>query len=256
MLTLYFSGTGNTKHISELFSKITQSTCYSIEDAVDFETLLHREDTIAFCYPVYISRVPEIMRTFVEKYKAQLNGKKLIILCTQLFFSGDGARVFTELIGDIDVQIIYAEHFNMPNNICNLWILPLSSLEKSRKIIEKAERKLIKACDNIKKGIVIKRGFNNVSKQLGWYSQRIYSGKVEDKAKKDVRISESCIHCGKCVHLCPTQNLKMVDHNIGQNGECTLCYRCVNACPTQSITVLIHAKVKKQYTFTKTTNIY
>ncbi|HAS74529.1 MAG TPA: hypothetical protein DCS67_10325 [Clostridiales bacterium UBA8960] len=249
MITLYFSGTGNSKHISEQFSKIMQAACYSIEEAVDFETLIHREDTIAFCYPVYISKVPEIMRNFVQKHKAQLSGKKIIILCTQLFFSGDGARVFTEMIEDIDVQIIYAEHFNMPNNICNLWILPLSSSVKASKVIEKAERKLIKTCENIKKGIVIKRGFNNTSKLLGWYSQRIYSSQVEDKAKKDVRINQGCIHCGKCVRLCPTQNLKMVNHNIEQNGECTLCYRCVNACPAQAITVLIHAKVKKQYTF-------
>lgn len=248
MLTLYFSGTGNTKHLSELFSKIMQATCHSIEEDVDFETLIQRDDTIAFCYPIYTSRVPEIMCKFVRKYKAHLNGKKIIILCTQMFFSGDGARVFTELIEDIDVEIIYAEHYNMPNNVCNLWIFPLSSNKKTAKIIEKAERKLIESCDQIKKGVVLKRGFSTFPEKLGWYSQRIYSGKIEDKAKKDVRIDADCVYCGKCVRICPTKNLVMLDKKIEQNGVCTLCYRCVNACPKQAITVLIHAKVKRQKT--------
>ena len=181
MVTLFFSGTGNTQYIAEFYSKLMKSECYSIEDVADFETIICNEDTITFCYPVYGSRVPEIMRVFVQKYKAHLHGKKLIILCTQLFFSGDGARVFMELLEDIEVEIIYAEHFNMPNNICNLAIIPLSSHEKSKKIVEKADLKLFKTCDNIKKGIVIKRGFSNLSKQVGWYSQRIYFGKVEEK---------------------------------------------------------------------------
>lgn len=252
MVTLYFSGTGNTQYIAEFFSRLMKAECYSIEDEENFGAIISSDETIAFCYPVYGSRVPEIMRIFVQKYKAHLDGKKLIILCTQLFFSGDGARVFTELLEDIDVQIIYAEHFNMPNNICNLAILPLSSHEKAKRIVQKADLKLFKTCDNIKKGILIKRGFSNLSKQIGWYSQRIYFGKVEEKAKKDVRVNSDCVYCGLCVKMCPQNNLKMANQQIHQFGVCTLCYRCVNACPKQAITVLIHAKVKRQYTFFNT----
>lgn len=51
-------------------------------------------------------------------------GKKIIIFCTQLLFSGDGARVFTDLLKSISYTVIYAKHFNMPNNICNFFLAP------------------------------------------------------------------------------------------------------------------------------------
>jgi flavodoxin len=98
MLTLYFSGTGNTKYIAEHFSKMAQAECHSIEEEVDFQELIVGASTVTFCYPIYGSCVPLIMREFVAKYKTYLDSKKIIILCTQNLFSGDGARVFTELL--------------------------------------------------------------------------------------------------------------------------------------------------------------
>lgn len=247
MIVLYFSGTGNTKYLSEHFAEIMKSTSYSIEDNVDFEDLICRNETIAFCYPIYGSCVPEIMRDFVLQYKIYLKGKNLMIFCTQMLFSGDGARVFTELIEDIDVNIIYAEHFNMPNNICNFFLLPVRSRDKARRVLEKADRKLVKTCNQIVIGKVNKRGFTIFSKYLGLISQRMYFRLIEKKAKKDVRISSDCNSCGKCVKVCPRNNLEIHDNIISQKGKCTLCYRCVNICPQKAITVLLHSKVKKQY---------
>ena len=67
MLTLYFSGTGNTMYVAELFSRKMNAKCFSIEDAVDFSAEIKAQDTIVFCYPIYNSRVPRIMRIFVSK---------------------------------------------------------------------------------------------------------------------------------------------------------------------------------------------
>jgi len=247
MIILYFSGTGNTKYLSEHFAEIMKSTSYSIEDNEDFEGLISRNETIAFCYPIYGSCVPEIMRDFVLKNKVGLKGKNLIIFCTQMLFSGDGARVFTELIEDIDVNIVYAEHFNMPNNICNFFLLPVKSREKARRALEKADRKLLKTCNYIENGKVNKRGFNIFSEYVGLISQRLHFRTIEKKAKKDVRISPDCNSCGKCVQVCPRKNLEIHDNKISQKGKCTLCYRCVNICPQKAITVLLHTRVKKQY---------
>ena len=37
MLMLYFSGTGNSKYIANLFSKKVNAKCYSIEENIDFK---------------------------------------------------------------------------------------------------------------------------------------------------------------------------------------------------------------------------
>ena len=75
MIIVYFSGTGNSKYLAEQFAKRMNINVYSIEQNLDFETIFSHEDTIAFCYPIYGSCVPRIMREFVSKYKFYLNEK-------------------------------------------------------------------------------------------------------------------------------------------------------------------------------------
>lgn len=251
MITLYFSGTGNTRYIAKEFSKKMQCKAYSIEEQEDFERLIKEHEIIAFSYPIYGSCVPIVMRDFVKKHKEDLNNKKLIILSTQASFSGDGARVFTNLLRKINYKVVYAEHFNMPNNICNSSLFKFPDPKKINKLIKESEEKLEKTCENIKAGIVKKRGFNIFSRGTGLFSQRLYFQLLEKRAKKDVRIDADCIRCQKCVRICPTKNLELIDNSIIQKGNCTLCYRCVNECPQKAITVFSHSKVKKQYRFMK-----
>jgi len=249
MITIYFSGTGNTRYIATNFAKKMNHKAYSIEEDQDFTSLISSHETIAFCYPIYTSDVPNIMKRFIHTHRHLLQNKNIIILSTQLFFSGDGARVFTDLIDDIHHSVIYAEHFNMPNNICNLWLIPLAKEKRIAKYLDHAESKLIKMCAHIEQGIIRKRGFNPISKWLGWFTQRAYFPKIEARAMKDVRIDVHCNLCGTCTHICPMDNLAIENNQITQQGVCTLCYRCVNLCPQKAITVLIHSKVKKQYRY-------
>ena len=259
MLTLYFSATGNTEYIAKLFSSNMNATCLSIETDVDFVSEINLHDTIAFCYPIYGSRVPRIMREFVEKHMGNLLGKKLIILVTQMMFSGDGARVFTDMFVQDTIQVIYAEHFNMPNNICNTPMLKHASKRKMEKCKYQAAKKMARICQDIKQGIIRKRGFSKFSMWIGNVQGKTWQGdskqphlntnSMEQKAKSAVKIHDDCNSCGLCVKICPMKNLLMQEQNntIHQLNNCTLCYRCVNCCPHKAITVLFHRRPKWQY---------
>ena len=120
MIMLYFSGTGNSKYVAELFCRNMNASCHSIEENADFTALLASEEVIGFCYPIYGSRVPRIMREFVSVHTDSLKAKKLIIFCTQMYFSGDGARAFIDIFPRNHAEVIYAEHFLMPNNVCKV----------------------------------------------------------------------------------------------------------------------------------------
>lgn len=133
MIMLYFSCTGNSKYIANMFSDKMDIQCHSIEEKIDFKSLIDKHETIAFCYPIYGSYVPRIMRDFVQGKVDKLKNKKLIIFCTQLMFSGDGARSFTDLLPDGYGEVIYAEHFNMPNNICNFDLFKIKNGEETKK---------------------------------------------------------------------------------------------------------------------------
>lgn len=247
MIIIYFSGTGNSKYIAETFGKKMNIPSHSIEEILNFEKLLSHHDTICFTFPTYGSKVPRILREFTFKHLHGLKDKKLILFCTQLIFSGDGARAFTDLLPPKHSTIIYAEHFNMPNNICNAPIFKVTNGSENNKYIISANNKLNKVCKNIRIGIVKKRGFNIFSKGLGLI-QGAFFPLIEEKKLNSVAVDSDCISCGLCIKICPMKNLSINDNNtVIQHGNCTLCYRCVNACPEKAITAFINKKVRTQY---------
>ena len=259
MLTIYFSGTGNTKYIADLFSHKMGAKCISIEANIEFAAEIKEHDTIAFCYPIYNSRVPRIMREFVHSHMANLIGKRVVILVTQQALSGDGARVFTDLFEEGTIEVIYAEHFNMQQNMGNIpvWSTLFRPTEKSkRKFIKKSEEKMNMVCNNIKNKIVIKRGFSKGSKLLGYIQGKpwqkntkdIAPQRLEKKLMNGLRIHPDCTACNICTKICPMKNLLNQDGKINHLNNCTICYRCVNRCPKKAITVYIHIKPKWQHT--------
>ena len=259
MLTLYFSGTGNTKYLAELFCSKTDSKCFSIEATIDFANEINAHDIITFCYPIYCSRVPRIMREFTHRYMDNLHGKKIIILVTQMLFSGDGARVFADMFETGTIEIIYAEHFNMQQNMGNIPVFNLwKPSEKSKqKYISKAEAKMNTICDNINNNIIKKRGFSKWSKLVGCIQGKIWQKSTKDiiphrlekKIQNGVRIHPSCTACNKCIKICPMKNLVNNENQIQHLNNCTICYRCVNSCAQKAITVYIHTKPRWQYKF-------
>jgi ferredoxin/flavodoxin len=250
---LYFSGTGNSKYIAELFCQYMNAKCHSIEESIDFDRLIISEETFGFCFPIYGSRAPRIMREFAKKHSEYLKNKKIIIFCTQWMFSGDGARSFMDIFAKNYFEMVYAEHFFMPNNICNLFLLPLENENKIKKCIERAGQKMQSACNNITKGIIKKHGFNMFSRILGLF-QGLFIPIIEKKSLDSVKITSGCNKCCLCVSICPINNLDFKNGNILQKSNCTICYRCINKCPQKAIKIFFNARVKKQYSGLKLKN--
>ncbi|PKM38709.1 MAG: hypothetical protein CVV04_14025 [Firmicutes bacterium HGW-Firmicutes-9] len=246
MVVFYFSGTGNSRFVAEHFAKTAGADCYSIEEPLDAAVLLSQEVMVAFCYPVYGSCVAGPMRAFVQARQAELQGKRFVILATQLLFSGNGAQALCALLPGGESNVVYAEHFFMPNNLCNFPMFSVTNGEKNTRKIRRALRKIDRTAAEITRGVVRRRGFHPISILLG-KSQSAYWPAIEQRAASDIRVSEDCIRCGLCVRTCPTKNLSMEENGVQQHGKCAVCYRCVNACPKQAITTMIHEKPKQQY---------
>jgi len=246
MVMFYFSATGNSKCIAELFCQSMHAACHSIEEDINFDDLIASNDTICFCYPVFGSRVPRLMRKFATNHMASLKSKKLIIFCTQMYFSGDGARAFTDVFPRGFAEIIYAEHFLMPNNVCNLFITPLAGDKLVKKYLSKSNAKMQAVCRDITNGVIRKRGFNPVSRALGLI-QGVFVPRIEKWARGRVWVDSDCNNCRLCVSICPVNNFEHKNGKIETKNNCMMCYRCVNKCPQKAITVSLRTKVKTQY---------
>lgn len=244
MVTIYFSGTGNTKFLAKKFCDMAGGKCYSIEENVNFEKIISENDTIALCFPIHFSKAPVLFMDFVSKHKEIFKGKKIVSLCSQQFYSGDGARSIIDLLED--VEVVYAEHFNMQNNITSMPIYYKLTKRNNKRCLDAVDRKVKKVVKDIEKGNVQLRGFSKVSMAMG-KGQHINPERLKEKQQNAVRVRESCVMCNKCVKCCPTRNLVNNGAAISSKDKCTFCMRCVNICPKKSISVLLHGEVREQY---------
>ncbi|MDO5409356.1 MAG: EFR1 family ferrodoxin [Lachnospiraceae bacterium] len=242
MIAVYFSGTGNSRYAAELFAEKMQCKSISIEEQCDFDLLMQEASEIAFFFPIYGSCPPIIMRKFVQIHKKALQGKKLLLFCTQAMASGDGARSLLDELNGISYEVIYAEHFIMPGNICNMRI-PALPKAVYRKL---TQRKIRKIHADLMRRKYKRKGFHWLSIMLG-NAQRIPFQKKEKEYAASIQISDTCIGCKKCIRSCPAGNLFFEDGRVKAKAQCTLCYRCMNGCPQKAITNWIQKPVKKQY---------
>jgi len=243
----YFSGTGYSKYVAELFCNNMNAKCHSIEEDMDFEKLIRSNDVIGFCYPIYMSNVPRMMREFAERHMLALKGKKVIIFCTQFMLSGDGTKKLVMQFPKGHIDVIYTEHFFMPNNMNDIAFLPIANNKSIKRYAIRAKKKMDSVCRNIQDGKVRKRGFSIIALILG-VPQSVFIGAVERRANRAVSIDDDCNKCGLCIKICPMKNFAMDDDGVVRpNNNCTVCYRCINVCPEKAITVLLSGKIKKQY---------
>lgn len=53
---------------------------------------------------------------------------------------------------------------------------------------------------------------------------------------KKAKITDECIQCGGCEHVCPTQAISAgADKYVVDKGKCVFCQACIAMCPVSAI---------------------
>jgi len=60
-----------------------------------------------------------------------------------------------------------------------------------------------------------------------------------------------CIKCGKCVKVCPVDNIKNTPPEWLHNGRCTCCLACYHYCPVHAINYGSITRKRDQYYFNR-----
>lgn len=254
MVGIYFSGTGNTRHCVERFLQGLGSggKTYPLENPQAAEAV-KGADEIVFAYPVYYSNLPKIVRSFITDNAKIWRGKRIFIIATMGLFSGDGAGCAARLFKKYGAQVTGGLHLKMPDCIGDVKLLK-KPLDKNRELIKRADEKIDRAVDKIKRGKYPKNGLGIFAHIAGLFGQRLYFyGKTEKYFAGVKSDGEKCIGCGICAGLCPMQNVKIEGGKAEFNGKCTMCYRCFANCPKQAIT-LIGKRVYEQSRIEKYTD--
>lgn len=243
MIGIYFSGTGNSRYILDVFlrayynGKKGRCELYAIEEQGAAEAVRKNQE-IVFSYPVQFSNVPKIVRDFIAGHPALWKQKKIFVIATMGLFSGDGAGMLGRMLRKYGAEITGGLHVKMPDSIADEKMLKRTMVQ-NQKLVARAAAKAKRAAKALRARKPPRDGLGWMCRFAGLFGQRLwFSQKVRhysDRLKID---TAACVGCGTCTALCPMDNLRLVQGKAEARGRCTMCYRCIQNCPKQALTLL------------------
>ena len=260
-MIIYFSGTGNSKFVAEYMAdKLSDELIDSAEIIKDERNeQFYSNNPWIFVAPTYGWQIPRIFADFIES--SQFDGSKeaFFVLTCGSDIGGAGHYLY-ELCNKKDLNYRGVLEVVMPENYVAAFPVPNS--EKSKKIVEAS----LPTNENGITLIKMDREFPEIDctpldkLKSGFINNIFYSKFVKDKA---FYATDKCISCGKCMQLCPTNNITMVSKDGSEidsgvssgefkpnwNGNCTHCMRCICFCPTEAIEYGRRTKNKRRYRF-------
>lgn len=239
MIGVYFSGTGNSKYCVEKFVQEFDAgaTVFSIEDEELLRKIQQHEEVV-FAYPVQYSNIPKIVRDFVINHPQIWKEKRIFVIATMGLFSGDGAGMLARLLEKYGAHIVGGLHLKMPDSIGDEKALK-RSLKENKRLVANAENKIKLAVRELRNEKPPQEGIGFFYHLAGLFGQRLYfSNKTRHYSDKLKISTQKCVGCGKCVALCPMENIDLRVRIAVADSRCTMCYRCVSNCPEQAITLL------------------
>lgn len=251
MNVIYFSGSGNTKHCAQLFSKLSNnSRIYSIEEKEALQ-LIKESETFALAYPIHYSNIPFIVKDFIIQNKEIFQNKKIFLIATMGLFSGDGTGCAGRLLKKHGGKIIGGIHLQLPDSIGDVKMLKKTK-EQNLQLIHKADKKIEETVCLIQNGTYPQEGLHFYNHIAGLFGQRLWFLHTAKKNSRNFKCNfERCTGCRLCSSMCPTKSIEILNGKATLTGtNCTICYRCVNSCPNKAITI-IGKKVFEQCSFKK-----
>ncbi|MFL8798358.1 MULTISPECIES: EFR1 family ferrodoxin [unclassified Clostridioides] len=246
-MILYFSGTGNSRYIARKIAQELSDELISLNQLIKEEKtddLISTNKPFIFVCPTYAWRLPIVVTDFIKKTKF-LGNKKVYFIMT---CGGDTAKSINyikKLCEYKDWQLKGMAEIKMPENYIALF--PTPDKETSKQIIKEADKQIYKIISDINNenefeiitpsglGGTIKSGITNIV----FYKMIINA--------KGFHYTDKCIGCGKCVELCPLNNINLKNQKPNWGNNCTHCMACICGCPTEAIEYKNNTQNKERY---------
>lgn len=217
----YFSSTGNSLFIAkqikfELGGEIIYLPNYH-GDASEFKRLI-------IVSPVYSWGLPK----HVYELMPRLNQDCIVNIVLNFGgMLGNADRFAYEYAKECGINICSVYSLKMPENYTLTFTVPKFYMKS---ILKKAPRKLHIIIDQLKNGAIV------IPKE-GKTKKETY---LKNKANwhliaKDFSVTEACLHCGKCIKLCPSDNISIQKGRIEFSDRCVSCLGCYHRCPQKAI---------------------
>lgn len=248
-MILYFTGTGNSEYVAKRIGKETDDIVLNLFEKLRKEDFseINSKNPWVIVTPTYAWRIPNILREWLKR--TNLSGNPNIYFVMTCGGSiGNAGKYLKSLCADKGMNYFGCFEVVMPENYIALFTTP--SKDKALKIIAESEKIIDKAAFAINNG----ERFQNISVTT---ADKLNSGVVNNifyplfvHAKK-FYATDACISCGKCVKVCPLNNIHIENSRPIWGKACTHCMACICRCPKEAIEYGQHSKGLVRYTCPK-----
>lgn len=246
-MILYFSGTGNSKYVAQRMAEALNQSLLSMNDRIRSHDTspVETDERLVIVTPTYAWRIPRVVWEWLGN--TELTGAERIWFVMDCGSEiGNAAKYNQQLAAQKHLRYMGTAQIIMPENYIAMFNAPQA--EEARSIVEQAEPALQKVLAQLKAG----QEFPPPRETL---YDRFMSGPVNPVfyrffVKADAfRATDTCIGCGKCVELCPLNNIRLENGKPVWGKHCTHCMACICDCPKEAIEYGKKSKGKPRYHF-------
>ena len=229
---LYFSSTGNSLYIAKkikekLGGQILYIPSYA-GNGSEFEKIVIVTPIYSFGLPSHVfDLLPRLDRskeiTIVQNYGGMVGGAD--------YFAYSYA-----MQNGLNIKSVYT--IKMPENFTLTFTVPKLYLKC---VLKSADKRIEKVIEKIVKGelTVPRKKRTNETMYLKNKSNWHIIG-------ERFSVTDDCVKCGKCVNICPAQNISFSEDKIVFADRCVACLGCYHRCPKKAI-VYLKKKKKDRY---------
>ena len=250
-MVLYFSATGNTQYIAEAISKRLDDTCINLLERIkqDDHTPLCSEKPFVICAPVYVCEMPR----FLSKYlKAQpfCGSREVYFIFTNGGYCGISGVLAKQLFRKKGMHYRGHAEFKMPRNYVASDAYDMLPPPETEARIRVAAEQIPAVAATIRAGGTLTSRHVFLFETLITVPFNPVWSRLKLRAK-DFYTTDKCIACGKCVRLCPLNNIALQEQKPVWSDHCSHCMACICNCPTEAIEYGTISQSKEKYNFGK-----
>lgn len=244
-MILYFSGTGNSRFAAQIIQKVTRDEICSMNKLIKSgnKNTIKSEKPFVFVCPTYAWRIPKVVDKFIKEVQLEGSTKAYFIL-TCGDGTGNALSYAKKLCIEKGLEFMGLASVIMPENYTAMFNTPDKAMAERN--IKKVTPEIFNIGNTVKEELPLKESKPKISGIIlsNIINPIFYSCFVNAKGFYS---TNKCISCGKCVDLCPLNNIKLIEGKPQWGRDCTHCMACINRCPKEAIEYKNNTKGKPRY---------
>jgi len=230
----YFSGTGNSLAVSKDLASKLRNDLFEVDiipiASIVQETIITpNSDVLGIVFPTYTYDVPPIVSKFIDK----LNLKGEYIFAVATYFRKEGNVLFnlSKQLKKNGYSLSSGFRLKMPGNFIVRFNLVKPEENETRIMDAKNRITQITSIIKNKEPVGIEGSYKKFLALINFPKMMMPKWRLY----RHFRTTEDCVLCGKCVEICPKNNIEIVNNKIIWNDDCETCFACLHWCPQEAI---------------------